>query len=189
MIPQHYHSDNGSAFTSRKYAEYLAKFEQVTSFARVGTHNHTGTAECAIRTIMSIACTMMLHAAIHSPIAHAVFLFNHVPDSRTLSGTVPCMSGQDAAGWQEDPTWDSACYLGSFGAQSGNWLHLAQYHVVFDGWFATVASSEDQLPDFNSPEWARLFGDSHFQYLTEEDGAHLDQDYEPDSAACTATCH
>ena len=29
----------------------------------------------------------------------------------------------------------------------------AQYSVVFDDWFATVASDSDELPDFNSPKW------------------------------------
>ena len=44
-----------------------------------------------------------------------------------------------------------------------------QFHVVFDDWFATVASSIADLPDFNSPEWQRMFGDSVFQYVDEED--------------------
>jgi len=38
-----------------------------------------------------------------------------------------------------------------------------QFHVVFDDWFATVASEDGALPDFNSPEWSRLFGESTFQ--------------------------
>ena len=40
----------------------------------------------------------------------------------------------------------------------------AQFHVVFDDWFATVAASVDSLPDFNSAEWATTFGDSTYQY-------------------------
>ena len=40
-----------------------------------------------------------------------------------------------------------------------------QFHVVFDNWFSTVASDPAQLPDFNSDEWNKLFGDSTFQYL------------------------
>jgi hypothetical protein len=44
------------------------------------------------------------------------------------------------------------------------------FHVVFDDWFATVVSSEDSLPNFNSDEWSRMFGDSMYQYpLDEED--------------------
>ena len=41
----------------------------------------------------------------------------------------------------------------------------AQFHVVFDDWFATVAADPDQLPDFTSPEWMKMFGESSFQYL------------------------
>ena len=44
-----------------------------------------------------------------------------------------------------------------------------QYHVVFDDWFATVATNVDALPDFNSTRWARLFGDSRYQFPFDED--------------------
>jgi|AntRauTorckE5430_2_1112549.scaffolds.fasta_scaffold04696_1 hypothetical protein len=40
-----------------------------------------------------------------------------------------------------------------------------QFHVVFDDWFATIASDPADMPDFNSEEWQKLFGDSSFQYL------------------------
>ena len=44
-----------------------------------------------------------------------------------------------------------------------------QYHVVFDDWFATVSSTADQLPDFNSDEWAKMFGNSAYQYPLDDD--------------------
>ena len=44
-----------------------------------------------------------------------------------------------------------------------------QFHVVFDDWFATVATTVDSLPDFNSDAWTRLFGDSIFQYPFDAD--------------------
>jgi hypothetical protein len=44
-----------------------------------------------------------------------------------------------------------------------------QFHVVFDDWFATVSSVADTLPDFHSPEWAELFGDSVYQYPFDDD--------------------
>jgi hypothetical protein len=40
---------------------------------------------------------------------------------------------------------------------------------VFDDWFATVAASIESLPDFNSPEWAQMFGDSTFHFDFDED--------------------
>ena len=36
----------------------------------------------------------------------------------------------------------------------------AQYHIVFDDWFATVTSDPASIPDFNSSTWSKLFGDS-----------------------------
>jgi hypothetical protein len=44
----------------------------------------------------------------------------------------------------------------------------AQYHVVFDDWFASVTTLESALPDFNSNRWARLFGDSRYQFPFDE---------------------
>jgi hypothetical protein len=44
-----------------------------------------------------------------------------------------------------------------------------QYHIVFDDWFATVATNVDALPDFNTTRWARLFGDSKYQFPFDED--------------------
>ena len=93
-IPQEYLSDNGSAFTSREYMAHLRQFSQICRFAGVGDHHLNGVAEWAIQTIMSIARTMMLHAAIHWPdmadpslwpmaVQHAVLLHNHVPSPST----------------------------------------------------------------------------------------------------------
>jgi hypothetical protein len=44
-----------------------------------------------------------------------------------------------------------------------------QYHVEFDDWFATVATNLDALPDVNTTRWARLFGDSRYQFPFNED--------------------
>eukprot|EP00978_Attheya_sp_CCMP212_P028855 scaffold100723_cov29-Attheya_sp.AAC.4 len=98
VIVQSYLSDNGSAFTSKAFTARLAQFFQIIRFAGVGAHHHNGTAERSIRTIMSLARTMMLHAAIHWPnmadtslwpmaVSHAVFLYNHVPN--TVTGLSP----------------------------------------------------------------------------------------------------
>ena len=47
----------------------------------------------------------------------------------------------------------------------------APYNCVFDDWFSTVQSSVESIPDFESPEWQRLFGDSMFQYTFDDDHA------------------
>jgi hypothetical protein len=45
-----------------------------------------------------------------------------------------------------------------------------QFHVTFDDWFATVVADPSKFPDFDSPDWHALFGDSAYQYLrTNED--------------------
>jgi hypothetical protein len=45
----------------------------------------------------------------------------------------------------------------------------AQFHVVFDDWFATVAASESDLPDLQSKEWTRMFGDTTHIDVSEDD--------------------
>jgi hypothetical protein len=40
---------------------------------------------------------------------------------------------------------------------------------VFDDWFATVATNVDALPDFNTTRWARLFGNSSYQFPFNDD--------------------
>jgi hypothetical protein len=98
VVPQSYLSDNNTAFTSHAFELHLENFSQHRHFAGEGTHHHNGHVEQAIRTVMSIARTMMQHSAIHWPemagpcpwpmaIQHAVFLYNHMP---TLdSGLLP----------------------------------------------------------------------------------------------------
>ena len=94
VVPKTYTSDNGKAFTSKDYTEHLSHFHQITKLAGVGAHHQNAIAERSIRTIMSIARTMMMHAAIHWPdmaqaslwpmaVSHACFLWNHVPNPNT----------------------------------------------------------------------------------------------------------
>jgi hypothetical protein len=84
VIPQSYLSNNDTAFTSHSLELHLE------NFAGAGARHHDGHAEQAIRTVMSIAQTMMLHLAIHCldvadpclwpmTVQHAVFLYNHMP--------------------------------------------------------------------------------------------------------------
>ena len=49
-----------------------------------------------------------------------------------------------------------------------------QFHVVFDDWFTTVASSVDDLPDFNSSAWSKMFGYSVYQFIRDEDDTQVD---------------
>ena len=44
-----------------------------------------------------------------------------------------------------------------------------QFHIVFDDWFATVPASADDLPNFNDDCWQRMFRDSTFQYVLDDE--------------------
>ena len=49
-----------------------------------------------------------------------------------------------------------------------------KFHVVFDDWFATVSSSAEDLPDFESPEWKDIFGDCNYELDEPAIGQQLD---------------
>jgi hypothetical protein len=95
VIPQSNLPDNAKCFTAKEFSERLSLFKQIVQFAGVGAHRHNGNAERSIQTIMLIARTMMLHAAIHWPedvadpslwsmaVLHAVYLYNHMPNQTT----------------------------------------------------------------------------------------------------------
>ena len=47
----------------------------------------------------------------------------------------------------------------------------AQYHVVFDDWFATVASTVEELPPFHEKEWSQMFGSHTYHQDPDEDSS------------------
>ncbi|KAI2495282.1 hypothetical protein MHU86_19253 [Fragilaria crotonensis] len=47
--------------------------------------------------------------------------------------------------------------------------YITQFHIVFDDWFATVPASADDLPNFNDDCWQRMFRDSTFQYVLDDE--------------------
>ena len=215
ILPQKYLSDNGGAFTSKDFAEHLSIFNQTIRYAGVGAHHHNGHAERHIRTIMSIARTMMLHSAIHwSKVAdsclwpmavnQAVYIWNHMPDERHglsphdlfTKSRWPHSKFHDIHVWgcpiyvldktiadgKKIPKWEKRSARGMYMGMSPKHassvplvLNLEtgsitpQFHVVFDDWFATISTDEDALPDFNSDEWLKMFGDSAYQYMIDED--------------------
>ena len=50
-----------------------------------------------------------------------------------------------------------------------------QYHVVFDDWFQTVDTKDEDLPNFEHDEWYRTFGTTEWQYVPD------DPSYKPES--------
>lgn len=224
VVVSKYMSDNGSAFTSKEFSDHLSEFQQVSKFAGVGAHHHNALAERGIRTIMSISRAMLLHAAIHWPdvatpvlwpmaVAHAVFLWNHVPNPATglsahdvftsmrwpqrrfhqlhVWGCPAYVLDKTIADGMKIPKWKPRSkrhiYLGKSPGHANN-VHLVlnpstgaitgQFHAVLDDWFATVSSDCELLPNFNSDEWKKLFGESSFQYLesSEDDGSTVGPD-------------
>jgi hypothetical protein len=216
VIPQAYHSDNGSSFTSSGFMARLREFAQVTSFAGAGAHHHNGTAERAIQTIMNMSRTMMLHAAIHWPdvadstlwpmaVAHEVYLYNHMPALDTGISPADMFTKTRWEQWKfhDVHVWGCPVYVLdktlSDGKKQPHWTprsrrasHMgnstkhassvplvlnpetsaitAQFHVVFDDWFATVTSTENELLDLNSDEWKHMFGESTYQHPLDDDG-------------------
>ena len=57
----------------------------------------------------------------------------------------------------------------------------AQFHAVLDDWFATIATSLDDLPDFTAKAWTEMFGDSVYQFVSDDDDA-TNQEHDPTDA-------
>ena len=229
VMPQQYISDNGSAFTSRDYTAHLRNFQQIYRFAGVGAHHHNGVAERSIQSIMSIARTMMLHAAIHWPamadsslwpmaVQYATYLYNNVPDPTTgispndlftrtrfdhhrfhdvhVWGCPVYILDKKISDGNKLPRWKPRSHRGVFMGLSP--LHASsvplvlnpetgaitpQYHVVFDDQFSSVAVAPEDLPNLESAEWVKLFGDSTYQFLPDDEPEPMDVPSPDDEAS------
>ncbi|MGH3624340.1 MAG: hypothetical protein ACRDQ5_21565, partial [Sciscionella sp.] len=84
-----YHSDNG-VFSSSEFRRHLESLQQGQTLSGVGAHHQNGVAERAIKTVVTRARTLMLHAAIRWPetadvtlwpmaLNYAVHLWNVTP--------------------------------------------------------------------------------------------------------------
>jgi len=65
-----------------------------------------------------------------------------------------------------------------------------QIHCVFDYWFSTVTSDVSALPDFALASWYNMFGDSHYQYVLDDEDVSklrdLDKELEESYDHCDA---
>ena len=98
VIIQSYHSDNG-IFNSTDFMEHLNTRNQTIRFSGAGAAHQNGIAERAIKTMVNMARTMLIHADLHSPggtismdlwpmaMDHAVWLYNRIP--RQENGIAP----------------------------------------------------------------------------------------------------
>ena len=55
----------------------------------------------------------------------------------------------------------------------------AQFHVVFDDWFQTVVSTNDDVPNIQDPIWTKLFSTNSFHYKFDEEDSVLTTDLLP----------
>jgi hypothetical protein len=44
-----------------------------------------------------------------------------------------------------------------------------QFHVVVDKWFAAIALSTGEIPDFTKEDWMKLFGENDHHYIWDEE--------------------
>ena len=90
VVVRNYRSDNG-AFTSKEFMTEAHESKQMITFSGVGAHHQNGVAERAIRTVVTKARTMLLHAQLRWPDAtspelwpmameHASYLLNIIPN-------------------------------------------------------------------------------------------------------------
>ncbi|EEC45027.1 predicted protein [Phaeodactylum tricornutum CCAP 1055/1] len=196
VTPQSYLSDNSTAFTNAEFTVELRIFRQVQRFAGVGAHHHNGVAERNIQTIMAMARTMMLHAAICWPevadpslwpmaVDYAIYLHNHLPTVSAGLAPIDVFTGMLDPTLQDRkklPRWKPcsrrAVFVG-FSPKHSTTIPLVvnlvlgaispQFHCVFDDWFLTVFSDPDRIPDFEQSPWTNLFSKSRFQYPFDAD--------------------
>jgi hypothetical protein len=96
---KHYHSDNG-VFTAQEFRDSCEADRQTQSFSGVGAQHQNAEAERAIQTVMYMARSFMIHAALHwgedgsgdielwsFALDHAAWLYNRIP--QRFSGITP----------------------------------------------------------------------------------------------------
>ena len=89
-----YHTDNG-ILNSSYFIEELLKKQQKIRFTGASASHQNGEAECAIKTVVTMARTMLMHAALRCPedtlstdiwqttMDYAVWVYNRTPDMQS----------------------------------------------------------------------------------------------------------
>ena len=123
VMVQSYHADNG-VFTAAQYQSELEKNDQTLRLAGVGAHHMNGVAERAIRTMVTQARVMLLHAMLRWPdtttpdlwpmaMLHAEYLSNIQP--REENGLSPNEVFTKTISTHEDllqlPVWGCPAYV------------------------------------------------------------------------------
>ena len=99
MVIKGYHTDNG-IFNSSEFMEELLKNQQKIRFIGAGASHQNGSAERAIKKVVTMARTMLMHAALRCPedtlsndiwpmeMDYAVWVYNRTPDMQSGLSTI-----------------------------------------------------------------------------------------------------
>ena len=99
MVIKGYHTDNG-IFNSSEFLEELLNNQQKIRFSGAGASHQNGAAERAIKTVVAIASTMLMHATLRCPedtfytdlwpmeMDYAVWVYNHTPDIKSVLSAI-----------------------------------------------------------------------------------------------------
>ena len=94
MVIKGYHTDNG-IFNSSEFMEELLKKQKNIRFSGAGASHQNGATERAIKTVVTMERTMLMHAALRFPedtfstdlwpmaMYYAVWVYNWTPDMQS----------------------------------------------------------------------------------------------------------
>jgi transposase InsO family protein len=181
-VAQH-HSDNG-VFTATEFREDCKLKHQIQTFSGVGAKHQNGRAEWSIQTIMSMACTFMIHdVSLHwdeqssdavalwpFAVCYAVWLYNRLPNGVTGLSPMEILTGTRSDHWDLLRThmWGCPVYVlvhklqdgkkfpkWNCRAQQGQFLGFSDKHSLL------VATVCHLTTGFVSPQFHVVF-DDHF---------------------------
>jgi hypothetical protein len=177
---KHYHSDNG-VFTAQEFVEACEDDKQTQSFSGVGAQHQNAEAERAIQTVMYMARSFMIHAALHwsedgsdeislwpFAVDHAAWLYNRIP--QRTSGITPlemvtkCKS--DHRDLMRTHVWGCPVYVLEATLQDGKKLpkwnkraRMGQFLGFSRSHSSTVALVRNLHTGYVSPQYHVVFDD------------------------------
>jgi hypothetical protein len=197
IIPWAYHSDNGSLFMSSGFTTRLPEFAQVihtimNMSCTMMLHTAIHWPDIADSTLWQVAITHAVYLYNHMPALDTgispVEMFTkarweqqkfhnvHVWGCPVYVLDKTLFDGKKLPHWT--PHSHHASHMGNSTKHASTMPLVlnpetgaitAQFHVMFNDWFATVTSMENELPDLNLDEWKHMFGESTYQHPLDDD--------------------
>ena len=99
VVTKGYHTDNG-IFSASEFMEEALKKQQKIRFSGAGVSHQNGAVERAIKTLVTMTSTMLMHAALRCPedtlstdlwpiaIDYAVWVYNRIPDMQYILSAI-----------------------------------------------------------------------------------------------------